>query len=124
MKKIYNILALTGAVIWSATIFLRDTSLMDNAVLRRILWVTPNFGVVWLGAGLTFTIFPYVFKREFNPKHTIPLVGGIFAVLILSEIVHHIFLDSAFDIWDMAASAAASLVIIVIHIFRKSKMQT
>ncbi|MCL2813817.1 MAG: hypothetical protein FWD23_04380 [Oscillospiraceae bacterium] len=118
LKNIYGILALAGVIIWSAAIFLRETPLMDNAVFRRILWVAPNFGVVWAGIGFTFMLFPRIFKREFEPKHTLVLVGGIFALLILSEGIHHFFLDSPFDIWDMAASAAASIVVLVIYFFR------
>jgi hypothetical protein len=118
LKKIYSILAVIGVIIWSAAVFLRNTPLMDNAVLRRIIWVAPNFGVVWAGIGFAFMLFPHIFKREFDPKHILLLISGIFAFLILSEFVHHVFLDSPFDVWDMAASAVASIVAIVIKYSR------
>lgn len=118
LKKIYSILAVAGVIMWSAVIFLRETPLMDNAVLRRILWVAPNFGVVWACVGFIFMLFPLIFKREFDPKHTLHLVGGILTLLILSEVVYNVFLDSPFDVWDMAASAVASIVVIMIYYFK------
>ena len=119
MKKIYSILSLIGMGMWTAAIFLRGTSLMDNVVLRRILWVAPNFGVVWAGIGFTYLLFPRIFKREFEPKYTIPLLGIIFVLLLLAEIIHHVFLDSPFDLWDMLASIISSIIIIAIYLFIK-----
>ena len=121
MKKIYTVLSLIGIAIWSATIFLRDTSLMDYDIIKRILWVAPNFGAVWAGVGLTYILYPYIFKKEFNTKKTTILVGVIFAILLASEIMHHFFLNSPFDIWDMFASAVASAIVLIIHYVSFSK---
>ena len=117
--KTYKIVSLIGLMLWSATIFLRGTSAMDYYLARRILWVMPNFGVVWAGVGLACIIFPYIFKKEFDPKHTYPLLGAIFLLLLLSEIIHHAFFNSPFDIWDMLASAVASIIIVIIYNFKK-----
>ena len=119
MKKIYIILALIGMLIWTAAIFLRETSVMENGFLRRILWVAPNFGVVWAGVGFTYLIYPNIRKREFEPKYILPLVGVILVLLLLAEIIHHFFLDSPFDVWDMVASVLAAIIIIAIYIFNK-----
>lgn len=92
---------------------------MDYDIINRILCVAPNFGAVWVGVGLTISYFPYAFKKEFNENH-IYLLGGIILVLLLiSEIIHHFFLGSLFDIWDMLASAGALLFIILVRQFRK-----
>ena len=119
MKKIYTILSFIGIVLCSATIFLRETVLMDYDIIKRILWVAPNFGAVWVGVGFTYLFFPYIFKREFDAKYTNLLVGAVFVLLLISEIIHHLFLDSPFDIWDMLASAVASIAILLVHNFRK-----
>ena len=123
MKKTYSILMLAGALAWAATRILRNTHLMDNAILQRLLWVAPNFCAVWVGVGLTFLLYPRIFKNEFDAKHTVPLVGGLFGVILLSEIIHHVFLDSAFDIWDMVASAVASVIVLLVHALHKDKSQ-
>ena len=100
---------------WAATSFLRGTSLMEYEVIKQILWRTPNFAAVWVGIGLTYITFPLVLKKEFDPKHTYLSVGIIMAILVILEIVHHVFLDSPFDIWDIVASVIALIFIIVIH---------
>jgi len=119
MIKAYRNLLLIGIFIWTATHFFRGTSLMDYEVVKQILWRTPNFAAVWVGVGLTYITFPLISKKEFDPKHTYLLVGVIMVLLIILEIVHHIFLESPFDIWDIVASVIASLFIIVIHTTKK-----
>jgi uncharacterized membrane protein len=117
MKNLYKILALTGAILWAASIFLRETSLMDYSVIRHFLWVAPNIAAVWMGIGFTFMLYPHIFKKEFDKKYLYALIGAILAVLLFSEIIHHVFLDSPFDIWDMVASLAASIIIIIVRFF-------
>ncbi|MCL2504103.1 MAG: DUF4013 domain-containing protein [Coriobacteriia bacterium] len=115
LQKTYGILALIGAVAWSATIFLRDTSLMNYGVAKQFLWVAPNFAAVWVGVGLTYSLFPRVFKKELDPKNTYFLAEAAFTLLVISEAIHFFFLDARFDIWDVLASAAASIIIAVIY---------
>ena len=121
MKKIYIILALIGMLVWTAAIFLRETSLMEYSFIRRLFWVAPNFGVVWAGVGFTYILYPRIRQKEFETKNTFPLVGIILVLLFVSEIIHHFFLDSPFDIWDMVASIIAAIIIIAIYIFKKHK---
>ena len=121
MKNIYMVLAFTGALIWSATVFLRETALIDYDIIRQILWVAPNIGAVWMGVGFTFMLYPYIFKKEFNTKNIYFLIGIILLLLLASEIIHHFFMESPFDIWDMIASLLASIVIILIHNFGRRR---
>ena len=119
MKKIHSILALIGVIIWSLAIFLRGTPLMDSDIIKWFSWVAPNFGVVWAGVGFTYLLYPRIRKKEFEPKYTLLLVGIIFMFLLFAEIIHHFFLDSPFDVWDMVASAIAAIIVIGIYIFKK-----
>lgn len=121
-KKTYSILAVIGALLWGAAIFLRNTSLMDNDIIANVLWRLPNFGVVWIGVGLTVALYPNIFKKEFNDKYFYLLSAVGFAILLLSEVIH-IFLGAAFDVWDMAASALALLFIILMRIFMKKSVE-
>ena len=111
MKQAYRIFAISGALIWSATIFLRGTALMEYPVMMHILWRTPNFGVVWLGVGLAAILYPHIFKREFNDKHIYLFIVAALLILLLSEIVH-LWMDASFDTWDIVASIVAAIVII------------
>lgn len=115
MKKICRPLAVVGAILWSATIFLRETSLMNYSIIKHFLWIAPNIAALWIGVGLTVELYPYIFKKDFNPKYFYAIIEIILAVLLLSEIIHCFFLDSSFDIWDMAASIAASIIVIIVH---------
>ena len=114
-KNVYSILLVVGIFLWSAAVLLRGTSVMDIAILKRLIWVAPNIGVVWAGVGFAYLLFPRIFKREFNPKHTAVLLGSILAALLLSETMHHFWLGSAFDIWDMAASAVAAAIVLALR---------
>jgi len=114
MKKTYSIILVMGVLIWAGAVLLRETPLMDNAIIQRLLWVAPNFGVVWAGVGFTYILYPRFFKKDFDPKHTVSLVGVILALLLSAEFIHHFFLDSAFDIWDMAASTIAAVIVLLV----------
>ena len=88
---------------------------MNNAVFRRLLWVAPNFAVIWMGTGLACILYQHIFKKKLEVKYLIPMIGGFFALSLLSEVIHHFFLDSPFDIWDMATSVVASVIVILIY---------
>lgn len=94
---------------------------MNNDVIRQILWVAPNFGVVWVGVEISIMAYEHCFKKEFSAKYFCPLVGIIIVILLLSEIIYAIFLNSPFDIRDMYASLIAAFVLILIHIVGKRK---
>jgi len=117
--RIYQILFFLGNIIWSLTIFLRSTTLNENEVSRAILGRTPNFGAVWAGIGLPYIVFPLIFKKEFNPKYNYYLVAIVMVIIVISEVIHHFFLNSKFDIWDMIVSMIASLLFIVIPLVIK-----
>ena len=107
LKKTYIVLALIGAALWSATLYLRGTPCRDYPVLKHLLGVAPNFCVVWIGTGTVAALHPFVFKKEFNPSHIVWLLASFLAILLLSETVHALFLHARFDIWDILASVAA-----------------
>ena len=121
MKKVYIVSGLIGLAMWSMTIILRETTLTNYDIVKHILRVMPNFGVVW---GLVFFAMLFLvkgLKRDFNSKNIYLTLLLIMILLFLSEIIHDKFLNSPFDIWDMVASAIASVIIIVINVFRGAK---
>jgi hypothetical protein len=126
LKKIYSILAIIGVSIWSATIFLRNTGLMEFNLTRTILLHTPNFGAVWAGVGMAFICYPIFFKKEFELKYFYHLIGLVLLIMLASEIIHFLYLGSPFDIWDLATSVIASMLLTIVYEIkkRKNKMTT
>lgn len=101
-----------GAMLWASVVFLRQTSVVQYSVVRSLLGLAPNFGVVWVGFGLTYTIvFPVVLKRKFDLRYSVPLILIILALLLASEIIHDLFLNAPFDVWDMVASVIAAVLL-------------
>lgn len=112
--KVLNAFMLAGALLWAATILTRETSMIQHKAVQWVTGIMPNFAVVWLGFGLLYTFYPLLFKREFNWRSSFLWVVGILCVLIASEVVHYLFLDAQFDILDIAASAVAALLILIV----------
>lgn len=87
---------------------------MNHDVFGFILGTAPNFGATFLGIGLLVANYSNIFKREFDRKNILLVIGLVNVILFLSEIVHHFFLNAPFDIWDMVAGVIASFIFIVI----------
>jgi hypothetical protein len=119
LKNAYKVVALIGAIMWGATVFLRDTFLMDNLFIKQFLWVAPNLSAVWVGVGLPIVYYEHFAKKQFNFKYIYTLVGMCLVILLASELIHPLYSDSQFDIWDMAASLLAGVVVIIVHVIGK-----
>lgn len=113
---------LVGVMLWASTVFLRQTSIMQYSIIRSLLGVAPNFGAVWGAFGLTYTtVFPVVLKREFDLRYSVPLILIILALLLASEIIHDLFLNAPFDVWDIVASVIAAVLLWVLLNITKSR---
>lgn len=125
MKKIkfgtMEILGYAGIFLWLAVIFLRSIHLSDNAIYLLILGILPNAGAAW---GVTmFGKWVIIFgcKQNYNLKKHLILCTGIVILAFVSEMVHHLFLNSPFDWRDMAVTILAQLIVIVLPIMTKDK---
>lgn len=113
---------LVGVMLWASTVFLRQTSIMQYSIIRSLLGVAPNFGAVWGAFGLTYTtVFPVVLKREFDLRYSVLLILIILALLLASEIIHDLFLNAPFDVWDIVASVIAAVLLWVLLNITKSR---
>jgi hypothetical protein len=101
---LFNVLGLLGAFLWVLIIFLRETPVAHHPGINFWLGIAPNFGVTLLLPMLIASYHPVVFERALTRRHFLHGMVTIFAVLLLSEVVHEIFLNSRFDIWDLVAS--------------------
>lgn len=103
---------LVGVFLWASTVFLRQTGVIQYGFIRSLLDVAPNFGAVWGAFGLTYTtVFPVMLKRKFDFRYSVPLILIILALLLASEIIHDLFLNAPFDVWDMVASLIAAVLL-------------
>lgn len=140
-EKSYAIFVLFGAILWFFTIFLRENSLSSDLYYNLFLGIAPNFAVVFLVFGLGMLYHEPIIN---NIKHLINnwhiydklhkhinnwnvydklypylLLTFIWILLILSEFVHEIFLNSPFDIFDIIASLLGTIIILLIYYYKK-----
>jgi hypothetical protein len=119
---VIHFLGLSGVILWVALIFLREMPIVHHPSANIWLGIAPNFGVALLLPMLLANYYPVVFKRRFTRQIFLDGLAVIFTVLLLSEVVHDIFLNSGFDIWDLAASLVA-LVIMVLFARKRNSMK-
>jgi mannose/fructose/N-acetylgalactosamine-specific phosphotransferase system component IIC len=117
---LFNLLGFLGVILWVLVIFLRETPVAHDPCLNICLGIAPNFGVALLLPMLLANYYPVIFKRGFSWKVFRNGLAIIFAALLLSEVVHDRFLNSRFDIWDLAASLVALAIMALVA--RKTKL--
>lgn len=106
-SKLPDVVGLLGVSLWVLTIFLRETPVIDNPNLQFWLGIAPNFGVGLLLPMLLVNFYPVLFKKDLNYTQFLYGLGLIFAALLMSEIVHALFLNSGFDVFDLLVSLLA-----------------
>lgn len=115
MKKLFNIFMVTGVFLWGAAVLLREIGIACvSPAMMLITGVMPNFGAVWCVVGLVLTLFTAFTKKEFPGSRILPLITGVFAFMILSEFAHTWYSDAKIDLLDIAASFAASCILIAV----------
>lgn len=116
---IIEILGLIGAVLWTLTIFLRGTSIMQNEIINFLLGIAPNFGAGLLLPMFTVIYYPIIFKKDITFKKFILILIAIYFLLFMSEVVHDKFLNSKFDFYDMISSLIALGIMTVSYKYKK-----
>lgn len=106
-SKLPDVVGLLGVSLWVLTIFLRETPAIDNPNLQFWLGIAPNFGVGLLLPMLLVNFYPVLFKKDLRYTQLLYGLGLIFAALLMSEIVHALFLNSGFDVFDLLVSLLA-----------------
>lgn len=115
MKKltITHVFGLIGAISWSLTILLRETSVNNIPIINFILGVMPNISAAWF--------FIYVVEfiltksgKLFIFRYALITSTSIFLLGLVSEIIHDLFLNSPFDIYDIIATVFAIVIYLLI----------
>jgi hypothetical protein len=107
-------LGFVGVILWVLVIFLREMPIVHHPSANIWLGIAPNLGVALLLPMLLANYYPVVSKRGLTRQHFLNGLAVIFTVLLLSEVVHDIFLNSRFDIWDLAASLVALVIMALV----------
>jgi len=125
MRKIkfgsVEIFGYIGIITWVTVNLLRGYAVSDHAVYVFLLGILPNLGAAW---GMTmFGKWGVVFilKKKITFKIHLCLCAGVFALALLSEIIHHLYLNSPFDIYDIIITAFAQIAIFTVPLFLKDE---
>lgn len=125
MKKIkigsVEVLAYIGTFIWVMVMFLRGSNLSFNNVSLLLLGILPNLGAAWLATLFGKWIVIYILKQDITIKMHLFICIGVFVLAFASEIVHDLFLNSPFDIYDVIITAIAQLAMFFVPILTKDK---
>ncbi|WP_297434954.1 hypothetical protein [uncultured Clostridium sp.] len=107
-----NLLIFIG-VLWLACGLLRETTLINYLPIRFFLGIAPNLFAPFL----FFVFFKNLFfkKSICTKRDSIIIITSIFVLGFISEIIHHFFINSPFDIFDMIATLLASITIYLIY---------
>ena len=123
MKKynITSILGIIGMVTWTITIFLRELSL-TNINISFILGIMPNISATWLFIWMGEIIVNRK-NIHFNFKVASITSWLNFLFAIISEIIHDIFLNSSFDIYDIIATLVSIIIYLVFFYFTENTLK-
>lgn len=121
----YKLIALSGGFLWVLTIPLREMVTNNNNLITFILGVLPNFGVAIF---TPFIIIVVMFERKIYDKNLLKKVFNsmlfiTMIILLTSEIIHEVYMNSLFDINDILVSLLALVLDALIFNFliRKTK---
>lgn len=123
MKKhtITSVFGIIGILSWTITIFLREISI-DNTSINFLLGVMPNLSATWAFIWLGEII---VNKKniDFNFKIASAISGLILLLAIISEVIHDLFLNSSFDIYDLISTVISIIMYLTLLYFNKNHIK-
>ena len=126
-EKIYIVYTIFGAVLWFSAIILRDLNLSNDIYFNYILGVLPNFAVVFLAFGIGMIYYPILKKKISLPLkkyYSLIILILIWVLLLISEYLHQIFINSPWDNFDIIASGLATLIIFIFYYIDVSKLNS
>lgn len=110
-----------GIFLWVATVVLRDDNFSSHALYIFIMGILPNLAAAWV-----FTIFGkwvviFSLKRAYSTKIHLINCAGVFIMAFLSEVVHDLFLNSPFDVFDILITVVAQVFIFALPLLVNDK---
>lgn len=122
MKKltVTHLFGIIGAISWSLTILLRETSINTIPMINFILGVMPNISATWFFIYAVEFILNKIGKL-FTFRYALITATSIFLLGLVSEIIHDLFLNSPFDIYDIIVTVFAIILYLLILYLTTSK---
>lgn len=117
-KTLTYFFGITGAILWSITILLRELSI-NNAIINFILGIMPNIAATWMFIWLAEYMFNAK-KYTFTMKRAVFSSGVVFILALVSEIIHDVYLESPFDINDIIATIMSIALYLIVFYFKKN----
>ena len=123
MKKftLTHIFGIIGALSWSGTVWLRETTLSNINFLNFVLGIMPNISASWFFIWIGEQVITKT-NRNFTFKTASLVSAAVLLLALISEVIHDVFLNSPFDINDITATVAA--IILYLTVFYLSKHKT
>jgi len=98
---------------------LREIATSNIYIVNFILGIMPNISATWFFIWAGESILNKL-NKDFTLKASVITSGLIFLFSIISEIIHHLFLNSPFDIYDIVATILAIVFYLIIFYINKN----
>ena len=125
MKKIkissVEILGLIGLIIWAIVIILRSVHIPDNSTLQFIIGILPNLGAIWAATMFGKWCYSLATGQRYTIRMHCTICLVVFCLACGSEVIHAVFYNSPFDIYDVLITIAALFIMLFIPIITKDK---
>lgn len=122
MKKFdtTSFFGIVGILSWTLTNFLRETTLNSVEIFNFILGIMPNISAAYFFIWVGKIIFDRL-NKNFTLKVSVITSGLIFLFAIISEIIHDLFLNSPFDMYDIIATISAITLYLIPFYITKNR---
>lgn len=120
MKKytLTSIFGIIGIITWIATILLREIQI-NNVYISFILGIMSNISATWL-----FIWFGEVILNRKNIYFNFKIASSVSILIlifaIISEIIHDMYLNSPFDIYDIIATTISIAIYLIFFCYSKN----
>lgn len=122
MKKVTttSVFGIVGIISWTLTLLLRETTVNSMETVKFILGVMPNISATWFFIWIGEIIFTRL-NMNFTFKISAITSGLIFLFSITSEIIHDLFLNSPFDMYDITGTIFAITLYLTTFYINKNR---
>ena len=95
---------------------------IDNTSINFLLGVMPNLSATWAFIWLSEIIINKK-NTDFNFKIASAISVLIFLLSIISEVIHDLFLNSSFDIYDLISTVISIIMYLTLLYFNKNHIK-
>lgn len=116
-----ELLGYTGLLVWVGIVLLRGVYITNSGAYIFLRGILPNLGAAWAATMFMKWVVVLLLKRAYTLQWHFILCAAVLILAVLSEVVHHFFFNSRFDIYDIAITVIAQALMFLIPVLTKSK---